>query len=294
MDLRLFLAVIGRFRRLVAAITLLGVVLAVLAYGQPSFSHGFSLKPRGAEIWQSQSELLVTQADDPYGRAQQQYAPGSYKTQQPAVAVGDLSYMASIASLDAELANGDAVQHRIHQLDPGGTVSAASIENNHELIDLPLVQFTVTAPTSAGASRLARTSAATLQKYVIEQQASANIPVKQRAELVVLQDRTPPKLVHGHKLTLPLLVLFAALAAAVGLAFILENARPRTAVWKERALERVPPPAHSPRQVLGNDADPRREWDERVGTLERPGPKELTAGGRRSRNWRAYADSDST
>jgi len=278
MDLRLFFAVIWRFKWVTGAIALLGVALAVLAYGQPSFAHGsVTIKPRGTEVWQSQSEILVTQAGFPYGRAQQQYAPGSARTGTPAVPVGDLNYMATLAALYASLANGDVVQQDIHEQDPTGIVSAASIENTLEDIDLPLVQFTATAPTSAGASQLADVAATTLEKFVTNQQSSAGIAHNQRAELQLVQSGTVPTLVRGHKMTLSILILFAALAGASGLAFILESARPRTA--PAVADDPAPAPAsiaQTPPRALTSAGEP-ADWDDGVSQLETIEAKELAA-----------------
>ena len=69
MDFQLFLAVLKRYKRMVIVGCALGIALAVLSYGTPGMVNGKpGIVPRGAEVWQGQSELLLSQAGDPYGR----------------------------------------------------------------------------------------------------------------------------------------------------------------------------------------------------------------------------------
>ena len=55
----------------------------------------------------------------------------------------------------------------------------------------------------------------------------AAIPPNERVDLQVLQNATAPILLQPRKKTLPIVILLAVLSATIGLAFILENARPR-------------------------------------------------------------------
>ena len=122
MDLRLFWSVIRRHKRLVLTGTLLGLVLAVLAYGHPGLSHGKpTIIPRGAEVWQSESELLITQESFPYGRAEQQYTTGSGKSQP--VPIGDIAYMSSLAPIYSALANGNGIQAELKRGAPSRALS---------------------------------------------------------------------------------------------------------------------------------------------------------------------------
>ncbi len=68
MDLSLFFSVLRRYKRVLLGGFVLATVLAILSYGQPTFSHGKPiLVPRGPEVWQSQSQLLIAYQNDPYG-----------------------------------------------------------------------------------------------------------------------------------------------------------------------------------------------------------------------------------
>ena len=59
------------------------------------------------------------------------------------------------------------------------------------------------------------------------QQQAAKIPTDQRINLQIVQRATAPVVVEPRKKTLAVVVFGAVLVATVGLAFILENLRPR-------------------------------------------------------------------
>jgi hypothetical protein len=63
--------------------------------------------------------------------------------------------------------------------------------------------------------------------FVEKQQQSAAIAPNQRVDLKVLQRSTPPVVIQPRKKTLPIVVYIAGLSATIGLAFLLENLRPR-------------------------------------------------------------------
>jgi hypothetical protein len=239
MDLRLFCAVLWRFKRLIIGGFLLAVVLAVVAYGTPGFSHGKpDITPRGSVTWQSQTELLITESSFPYGRAAPELTGGSAKTGAPAEPLGDQDYMSGLAPIYAALANGNNLQTLIHKNAPVGTLNATEVTDAATNGDLPFVELTATAPTSRAASRLSGAAASVLVNYVTKQQNAAGISATDRVQLQLVDNGAGPKLIEGHKLSIPLLVFVAVMGAAIALAFILENARPGTAV----ELGRVPGP----------------------------------------------------
>jgi hypothetical protein len=80
-------------------------------------------------------------------------------------------------------------------------------------------------------------------QYVKSQQALAAIPNGDRVDLQVLQNATPPILLQPRRKTLPIVIFVAVMTAVVGLAFILENARPR--VTPVTALQAPEPVDHS-------------------------------------------------
>ena len=246
MDLKLFLGVIKRYKRLVIAGTILAVLLSALSYGMPGLKGGMpTIIPRGAEIWQGNGELLISQAGFPYGRAESQVIPGK-GTGTPPQVIGDPSYLSGLSSIYAALANGTAVQHQVAAQThvklcpqapstPGSatgsppsassclSVAAAAVPQPDTGASLPLITLTSTAASAHQAVNLAATTISVLQTDVTKEQAAANTPVDQRVKLQTIVNGAPATLVKGHSKSIPILVLFALLSATVALAFILNN-----------------------------------------------------------------------
>jgi hypothetical protein len=221
MDVRLFCAVVWRFYWLVLGGLVLGGLLAIHAWDGSSKS----------QTWQSQAELIITQEAFPYGRAVPQYAGGSTKTGTPPAPVGNQSYMSSLAPIYAAIVNGTQLQQQIRQRAPvPGTVTAAQVSDPVTSTDLPFVQLTALGPTANDARALAIGGASVLTNYV----------PSDRVLLAPVQTGESATLISHAKLTTPLLIFVAIACATLGLAFILENARPRTAA----KLGRVPPDGH--------------------------------------------------
>jgi hypothetical protein len=230
MDLGLVLTVLWRSRRLVIAGVLFGAVLAVLAYGTPSFSGGSpTLKPRFAEVWKSESQLLIAQSDYPYRQA-----PEADEPSRP---------LGSLSPIYANLANGEVVRSEIRRrLGTGGTVKASEDIDLAASSFLPFVNFTATAPTGAEASRFALGAASIFQGFVARQQAASGIPENRRIRLAIVETGAEAKLVEGHKPSIPILVFVAVLIATVAIVLIRENIRPRAAA----DAARVDPPGRAP------------------------------------------------
>jgi hypothetical protein len=63
--------------------------------------------------------------------------------------------------------------------------------------------------------------------YLKNQQRAAQIPAAQRIDLQILKRSTRPVVIEPLKKTLPIAIFLAVAVATVGLAFVLENLRPR-------------------------------------------------------------------
>ena len=200
-------------------------------YGTPGMVNGKpGIVARGTESWESQTELIITQGSDPYGRAAQQYTGGSPKTGTPAVPVGEQAYMASLAPIYAAVANGNAIHDEILKSDPvDGAFNATAVVDSVTDAALPFVQFTATGQTSTSVVRLAQKAALVLQTYVANEEKAAGIAPSDRVVLQLIENGDQATLVKGHSKSVPLLVFVAILGAAVALAFVKENADPRTA-----------------------------------------------------------------
>jgi len=238
MDLSLFFQILRRRKKLVIGGTVLALVLAIFAYGQPGLVNGKpTIIPRGMETWQAQSELLITQSGDPYGSAVPQYTPGSAKSNSPPSLVGDPTRMSVLAPIYASLANGTAVQEMIEkQVRIVGRVSASASSDPYTGAGLPFLALTARATTGPGAIRLAMASSSILQHYVNQQQAAAGIAPSQRVLLQVVQTGNKASLIQGHKKTTPILVFVAIFCAVVAMAFILENGKRKAALAASGAV----------------------------------------------------------
>lgn len=233
MDFKLFLGVVNRYKRIVIVGAVLAVVLSVLSYGTPGLKGGKpTIVPRGAEVWQGNAELLISQAGFPYGRAVAQVTPGK-GTAVPSQTIGDYNYMASLSSVYAAVANGNAVQRQVaaeagvplcslivHAPPSCGSIVAAEVADLNTGAPLPLLTLTSSAPTAAEAAKLATTSTSVLRNAISQQQVAASTPVDQRVELQTVKTGTPATLSKGHSKSIPILVLFAVMSASIALAFI--------------------------------------------------------------------------
>jgi hypothetical protein len=243
MDLKLFLGVIKRYKRIVIGGAVLAIVLSVLSYGMPGLKGGKpTIIPRGSETWQGQAELLLSQQGFPYGRAANQVIPGK-GTSIPSEPVGDETYMANLSQIYAAVANGTDLQAKVAAqahvtLCPSPvnaaaapassstacpTVVAAEVFDPNTGQPLPLITLTASAPTAAEAAKLATASVSVFQTEITRQEVTAGTPVAQRVELQTLKGGAPATLTKGYSKSIPMLVLFAVLSAAIALAFILNN-----------------------------------------------------------------------
>jgi capsular polysaccharide biosynthesis protein len=273
MDLRLFWAVMKRYKRITIPGTLLAAVLAVFAYGTPG-PHGIT--PRAAVTYESQAQLLITQTTGPYGRADS-------KT----VAVGDPGYMSSLAPIYAGIANGSAVQAAVRASKIPGTVSASEGIDPNTGDYTPFVNITADSPTPAGASKLAQVAVTTFQNYVTQMENQTGTPQASRVTLDDVRGGLPPVIASKPKPTIPVLIFVAIVAAMIMLVFSLENNDPQTAarlgrvpatraVSAEQAADGVATLA--PRPSLRSTAGPEREHaeeQERNGATRSPALERL-------------------
>lgn len=228
MDLRLLGRVIWRFKWIVATGFVLAVALAVLSTARVSFAGGMpKLTYRKAEVWQSQTALLITQQGFPWGRTfgPATATPTATTPITPGVTYVEAGGFANLASLYARLASSDAVRARI-RLAPGESLSATPVldATNHTL---PIVGIIGVAPSPAQAIGVSVQAARAFQRYIDAQQRAANIPSAQRVVLQVINEVGQVQLVAGRKKTLPIVTFVGVLMATLVLAFVLENARPR-------------------------------------------------------------------
>ena len=218
MDLSLYGRVIWRFRWLVALGLILAIALSVLSVAKFS-SHGLSYRKH--EVWQSSTTVLLTQHGFIWGRA---VIPPTQ-----AGSTGGPAWLYGLTALYAQFASSDDVKAlMLHDgASKNWTLTAAPVISSGSSSALPVIALAGLAYTPAGAVQATLVGRTAFLQYVKSRQASAAIPDNERVDLQVLQNATPPVLVQPRKKTLAIVILLAVLSATIGLAFVLENARPR-------------------------------------------------------------------
>jgi hypothetical protein len=224
MDLQLAMRVLWRFRLLVA----IGVVCA-LGLAMASYYKVPSMQPRESEQWESLTTLFVTSRGFPWGQVpeseQSTDAGGSQIQGTP-----DAGRLSTLASLYMELSTGDAVlrrmarEGRIDGMVQSFPVFVARDAGNPAL---PMITLSAIGKTPKTAHDLAVRHLNAFTSFLADRQRAANIPSADRVVVEVVRAPTPGVLLEPRKKTRPIVVFLTVLVAVVGLAFILENLRPR-------------------------------------------------------------------
>lgn len=222
MDLALYLRVVWRFRLLVALGLVVALSLTFLSYARVSFDGATpTITYRDQEVWQTETSILVTQPGFPEGR--------SLGTAEPEAGsqFADPRRFLELAVLYAALANSDAVQELMRRDGPlPGAVSARPYVDSQDRA-LPLVILSAVGRTPADAKLTARRGATALVSFLQQRQDRAAVPARDRVSFEIVEQPNTAVLASGRSLKGPLLVFFAVMIAVLGLAFLLENLRPR-------------------------------------------------------------------
>jgi hypothetical protein len=221
MDLTLYGRVLRRFWWLVVPGVVLACTLGMLSFVRVSLD---GLAYRQAEVWQSQSHLLLTQPGFPWGRT---VLPSGELAARSGYA--DPYRFSSLTDLYSQFANSDEVRAimRLRGAPKEWKISAAPVTPTFAGSTLPVIALSGRAHSASEAVAAAASGRRAFIAYVASQQQSAAIPKTQRINIEVLTRSTLPVVIEPRSKTLPIIVFLSVLTAAVGLAFILENLRPR-------------------------------------------------------------------
>jgi hypothetical protein len=192
---------------------------------------------RTPEIWTASAKLLITQKGLPWGRLSlPTTSPESTTpTTQSGQVFADPTRLASLAPFYAQLANSAAMQSA---LPPGAVKASPVVDNSTPYASvLPILQFTAISTNPTAAEFLAHKAANLFRGYVTSQQSDASIPDVQRVRLQPLNDTLPPQLLQPRKKSLAIVAFVTIMIATLGLAFVLENIRPRSSVGLEVASD---------------------------------------------------------
>ena len=226
MDFQLYARVLWRFKVLVLVGFLLALTLAALSVVQVS-SDG--VKYRQAQFWSSKTRLGVTQIGFPWGRLfAEQSTPGVTQTQTADIPIANPGRFNELAVLYAELATSDPVLRRVHA-NPliGEEVNAVPLSAGGSGTMLPLIELTAISTSPDRAVQLARRSSNALSAYLRDQQVANKVPASDRVVIEEVLKAKKAEIFRARSKTMPIVIFLAVMFATIGLAFLLENLRPR-------------------------------------------------------------------
>lgn len=232
MDFRLYARVLWRFRLLVATGFLLATMLAALSVLRIS---GDGVQYRQTELWSSTARVGVTQSGFPWGRLfaqepEQDEEPGADASpkEELGIPVADPNRLNNLAVLYSELAMSDPVRRIMREEGPvRGRILATPLVRGDNRIMLPLIDLTAISTTPQRAIELASRSARALERYVREKQAANEVPPADRVVIESVERPRRALIYQPRSKTMPIVVFLSVMLATSGLAFLLENLRPR-------------------------------------------------------------------
>jgi hypothetical protein len=244
-DLQLIIRVLWRFRIIVGCGVVLAIGLATFSYAQLSLSSPH-FKYRQAEEWESLSTLFVTSSGFPWGEIGADPPPVEGDKPLTAKDIGpDPAHLVSLAALYVQLATSDPVLKLMRRDGPiEGQLQAFPVASgqNGDGQELPMVTMSAISDTPAKAKKLAARHAEAFVRYLEREQETARIPAGERVVVDVVRQPQKPTLLEARKKTRPVVVFVAVMIAVFGLAFALENLRPRVRVLPgQDSLDAVAP-----------------------------------------------------
>lgn len=253
MDIALYLRVLRRFKFLMALGFLLAAGAAFISFVQVSpGGKGPLLTYRDQEEWISFSELFVTQQGFPWGRtviedpsARAAQARLEKRARDLGVEYASPTRFSSLAVLYAHLATSDPVRDLMLEDGPIlGQIEAAPVLSDSGFSDpLPLISIAAIAGSEKASLELNHRTAAAFLRFLKDQQESHGIPPENRVEVAVVKRAQKAGLYHGRSFTVPIVAFMTIVMLFSGIAFLLENLRPRVRVLPAEAapvgLERL-------------------------------------------------------
>lgn len=224
MDLALFFRVLWRFRAIVLLGLSLAFALAFLSYVKVDFGNGFKLTYRESAQWESLSTLFVTDPNFTLGST----SDGGPVDAEAAAAAAQR--LLNLTALYMQLATSDQVLSMMARKEPiDGIVQTFPITSTGDSRGdpLPMMTFSAISGTPQRAHRLARRHIRAFQGYIRSDQDRLGVRPAKRVRVEVVRQPQAPTLLVPRKKTRPIIVFLTVAIAAFGLAFILENMRPR-------------------------------------------------------------------
>jgi hypothetical protein len=228
-DFRLYGRVLWRFKIIVVAGFVLAVVLALLSVVRVS-SHGLSY--RDSQLWSAKMRLQVTQSGFPEGRLYAERSVGSTNGTPEPVSPGepvvDPARFATLAIYYAELITSDPVRQLANRGDGvRAEITATPLRNEQSGVLLPFIDVLAVGKSKRGTILYADRTARALNLYISDRQRTNNVKPSDRAIVQTIEHPHGASVFRARPKTMPIVVFLAVMFATIGLAFILENARPR-------------------------------------------------------------------
>ena len=241
MDFRLYGRVLWRFKALVVLGLILATSLAALSVvrvGPDGISY------RDSELWAAEARLGVTQNGFPWGRLFAASATPAEQAQRVDIPIANPARFNELAVLYAELATSDPVLGLISpDVLIGEQVVASPLRASESGTMLPLIELTAISTSPESAVLLARRSSKALSTYLQRQQLANKVPASDRVVIEEVLQAKKAVIFQPRSKTMPVVIFLAVMFAVVGLAFLLENLRPRRKEPSELAETDLPGPA---------------------------------------------------
>ncbi len=233
MDFRLYTRVLWRFKWLV----LVGLVLAVALGGLSTVRiTDDGVRYRQSELWSSTTRLGVTQTGFPWGRLLATEPTPGEQAERLGIPLADPNRLNTLAVLYAELATSDPVRREMLEHGPlNGKIVASPVVVGENRVMLPFIDLVAIATTPRGAAVLAQRAADAFRVFMEEQQQANRVPQADRVVVQQLVAPKRPKIFQPRSKTMPVVVFLGVMFGTVGLAFLLENLRPRRREPDEQA-----------------------------------------------------------
>jgi hypothetical protein len=231
MNLARHISVLWRFRALVAALLVVGAILAFLA----AFKVGSGgLERRGSETWQAESQILVTQPGFPWARATlpgitnkgaDGSVPGATTGNQQQFA--DPTRFANLAMFYSVISLSDQVRESLPEKPTSEQLTAQPYDLTGNATFLPIIKLGTSAATAQGAVTLNQHAIEGLTKLLTDQQEEGSVPKSERVQLSVIRRPEKPMMIAGRSTTPSILAFMLCAIIALAAAHILEALRPR-------------------------------------------------------------------
>jgi hypothetical protein len=234
MDFQQYARVIWRFKPLVLLGLVLALTLALLSTVHVT-RHGATY--RDPELWSSTMRLLVTQKGFPEGRlyaqeptqgAEGNGAPITTPSSKKGFPLVDPGRFNTLAIIYSELATSDPIRQLMRRDGPyRGQIIATPLRDEQSGTLLPMIDLAAISTSPVEAMSLVQRGSRALSTYIEAEQRANKVPDADRVVIQPIVEPRGARLFQPRSKTMPIVIFLVVMFAILGLAFLLENLRPR-------------------------------------------------------------------